>query len=128
MEFIGTLTALQKWQGLTDKEMADRIGCSRQLYQMTRTGKVPVGLTILRGSVAAFPELQEMAAVYFLRTNADIQTKIPDVSTTPAQMPQNRFSAIFRRLYSFCYYQWKSWFCYPKANPKLNGKSDQATK
>ena len=42
---------IQNSQGYTDTEMAEKIGCSRPLYQRTRTGKVPVGGTFLRGAM-----------------------------------------------------------------------------
>lgn len=34
---------LQKDNNYSDQQMADRIGCSRPLYQRTRTGKIPMG-------------------------------------------------------------------------------------
>ena len=42
---------LQKNKGYTDQQMADRIGCSRPLYQRTRTGKIPTGGTFLKGAM-----------------------------------------------------------------------------
>ena len=67
MEFLGHLREIQQLEALTDQEIADRIGCSRQLYNMTRTGKISVGYKILEGAVRAFPEL-EKPALYFLIT------------------------------------------------------------
>lgn len=45
-------------RGLSDKEMAGRLGCSRQLYQKTRAGMTPVGHKILKGISTTFPEFQ----------------------------------------------------------------------
>ena len=42
---------IQNSRGYTDTEIAEKIGCSRPLYQRTRTGKVPVGGTFLRGAM-----------------------------------------------------------------------------
>ena len=42
---------LQKNKGYTDQQMAERIGCSRPLYQRTRTGKIPTGGTFLKGAM-----------------------------------------------------------------------------
>jgi imidazoleglycerol-phosphate dehydratase len=42
---------LQKYNGHSDQQMADKIGCSRPLYQRTRTGKIPMGGTFLKGAM-----------------------------------------------------------------------------
>jgi imidazoleglycerol-phosphate dehydratase len=47
---------LQNERGYSDNEMAARIGCSRPLYQRTRTGKVPVGGTFLKGAMRLLAE------------------------------------------------------------------------
>ena len=54
---IAKLTEIQREAGLTDKEMAKRLGCSRQLWQMTRTGRIPLSNTITRCISKNFPEL-----------------------------------------------------------------------
>ena len=48
---FNNIVRIQNSQGYTDTEMAAKIGCSRPLYQRTRTGKVPVGGTFLRGAM-----------------------------------------------------------------------------
>jgi imidazoleglycerol-phosphate dehydratase len=45
------IVQLQNSKGYTDEQMAEKIGCSRPLYQRTRTGKVAVGGTFLRGAM-----------------------------------------------------------------------------
>jgi imidazoleglycerol-phosphate dehydratase len=40
---------IQKRHGYTDQQMADLLGCSRVLYQQTRTGKKEAGGAFLRG-------------------------------------------------------------------------------
>ncbi|MCJ7605925.1 MAG: imidazoleglycerol-phosphate dehydratase HisB [Dehalococcoidales bacterium] len=42
---------LQESGGYSDQQMADKIGCSRPLYQRTRTGKIPVGGRFLKGAL-----------------------------------------------------------------------------
>jgi imidazoleglycerol-phosphate dehydratase len=42
---------LQNSKGYSDQQMAAKIGCSRPLYQRTRTGRVPVGGTFLKGAM-----------------------------------------------------------------------------
>lgn len=42
---------IQERQKLTDQQMAEKIGCSRVLYQRTRTAKIPVGETFLKGAI-----------------------------------------------------------------------------
>jgi len=42
---------LQESKGYSDQQMAEKIGCSRPLYQRTRTGRIPVGGTFLRGAM-----------------------------------------------------------------------------
>ena len=66
MEFQEHLREVQQLEALTDREMADRIGCSRQLYNMTRTGKAPIGYKILEGAVRAFPELEKPALNFLI--------------------------------------------------------------
>lgn len=50
-EVIGKIVKIQESQGYSDQQMAEKIGCSRPLYQRTRTGKVPVGGTFLKGAI-----------------------------------------------------------------------------
>jgi imidazoleglycerol-phosphate dehydratase len=42
---------LQKDKSYSDQQMADMIGSSRPLYQRTRTGRIPMGSTFLRGAM-----------------------------------------------------------------------------
>ncbi len=50
-DILEKVVQFQNARGYTDEQMADKIGCSRPLYQRTRTGKVPVGGTFLRGAM-----------------------------------------------------------------------------
>ena len=50
-EVLDRIVRLQDSQGYSDQQMADKVGCSRPLYQRTRTGKIPVGGTFLKGAI-----------------------------------------------------------------------------
>jgi imidazoleglycerol-phosphate dehydratase len=50
-EVMEKIVRLQKESGYSDQHMAEKIGCSRPLYQRTRTGRVPVGGTFLKGAM-----------------------------------------------------------------------------
>ena len=69
IRLLSDLRWIQYSQHLTDAGMAEKLGCTRQLYQMTRTYKIPLGLKILRGSIKAFPRLLP-DAMYFLSPDA----------------------------------------------------------
>ena len=46
----------QNSNGLSDQQMADKIGCSRPLYQRTRTARIPMGGTFIRGAMRVLTE------------------------------------------------------------------------
>ena len=48
---LAKIINMQESLELSDQQMADKIGCSRPLYQRTRTGKIPVGGTFLKGAM-----------------------------------------------------------------------------
>jgi imidazoleglycerol-phosphate dehydratase len=50
------ITQLQKDKGYSDQQMADMIGGSRPLYQRTRTGRIPMGSTFIRGAMKVLAE------------------------------------------------------------------------
>ena len=50
-EILSKIVKIQETKGYSDQQMAEKIGCSRPLYQRTRTGRVPVGGTFLRGAM-----------------------------------------------------------------------------
>ena len=59
-EFTKRLIAIQQEQKLSDGAMADYIGCSRQHYQMVRTGLAGLGLIVVRGALQAFAGDKEL--------------------------------------------------------------------
>jgi len=80
---IGRLRDIQLSKRLADMEMARQLGCSRQLYQMTRSGKIPLGNKILKGILTTFPEL-EQDVIYFLSSN---DKKLSDNAKNPLKQP-----------------------------------------
>jgi len=48
---------LQQANGFSDQQMAEKIGCSRPLYQRTRTAKIPMGGTFLKGAMKLLESL-----------------------------------------------------------------------
>jgi imidazoleglycerol-phosphate dehydratase len=50
-EVLDKVIAIQNERGYSDQQMAEKIGCSRPLYQRTRTGRIPVGGTFLKGAM-----------------------------------------------------------------------------
>ncbi len=48
---------LQESNGFSDQQMAAKIGCSRPLYQRTRTAKIPMGGTFLKGAMKLLESL-----------------------------------------------------------------------
>ena len=50
-DILDKVVRLQEDGGYSDQQMANKIGCSRPLYQRTRTGRIPVGGTFLKGAM-----------------------------------------------------------------------------
>jgi imidazoleglycerol-phosphate dehydratase len=48
---LGKIVQLQQKSGFSDQQMARKIGCSRPLYQRTRTGRIPIGGRFLKGAM-----------------------------------------------------------------------------
>ena len=85
---VSKLKKKQEDLGLTDSEMSQLLGCSRQLWQMTRTGRTPLGRKILTGIVPAFPELQK-DTIYFLSNSAN---------NLPPKAKDNPFKRLLSRI------------------------------
>jgi imidazoleglycerol-phosphate dehydratase len=56
---LSKIIQLQNSKGYSDQQMADKIGCSRPLYQRTRTGRIPTGGTFLKGAMELLTTLTE---------------------------------------------------------------------
>ena len=61
MDMLESLIMEQEKQGSSDQQFAAQLDCSRQLWQGTRTGAIPMGDTILKGTARAFPNLRRRA-------------------------------------------------------------------
>lgn len=53
-ELVEKVKQMQASKGYTDQQMADLLNCSRATYFNTRSGKIPVGDTFLRGALKLF--------------------------------------------------------------------------
>ena len=73
-----------KQRELSDYKFADILGISHQLWQMTRTGKRELGLTVLQGVVKAYPEL-DRDVLFFLQGDVVSPLISDTIITTPSQ-------------------------------------------
>ena len=55
MELVETLKEIQKNNGYTDQEMAEKIGCSRSYYNQIRVGNISMGPLLRLKAIQAFP-------------------------------------------------------------------------
>lgn len=92
---IEKLKEIQAREGLSDYKFADKLGISHQLWQMTRTGKREIGLTILQATMKAYPGLSGDVLV-FLSSDVELSSHVGDLSTIPSQPSQNGKLAHFR--------------------------------
>ena len=60
---------LQKDKGYSDQQMADMIGSSRPLYQRTRTGRIPMGGTFIKGAMKVLTGLNTIGRRTTIRRN-----------------------------------------------------------
>lgn len=51
------LAAIQTREGLSDGQMAERLGCSRSLWNQVRRGRMPLSHELAVRAAGAFPEL-----------------------------------------------------------------------
>lgn len=98
MELILKLKSLQITKKLSGHKFADKLGVSHQLWQMTRTGKREIGLTMLKGIVRAYPELNRDVLI-FLAGDVYIKTADENDDTKPSETHQVGF---LRALQSLC--------------------------
>ena len=68
-ELISLLRTRQGDAGLTDGEMAKRLGISRALWQRLVAGERGVSLRVMQGAMAAFPDLTPQVLDFFLTRN-----------------------------------------------------------
>jgi imidazoleglycerol-phosphate dehydratase len=72
---------MQKNSDYSDQQMADIIGCSRPLYQRTRTGRISMGSTFIRGAMKVLTEINKSGRKSRIQrvtkeTNIDIELSI----------------------------------------------------
>ena len=72
---------LQKDKGYSDQQMADKIGCSRPLYQRTRTGRIPMGGTFIKGALELLADTEKTGRTSAIKrdtaeTNINLELKL----------------------------------------------------
>jgi len=68
MDLVAKVEEIQNRNGYTDQQMADIIGCSRPLYQRTRTRKISAGGRFLNGAIALLPSKVDRSSVVNRKT------------------------------------------------------------
>jgi len=63
---VEALMQRQSESRASDAVFAELLGVSRATWGLTRTGKLPLGITVVRGAMRAYPDLEPLA-VAFLR-------------------------------------------------------------
>lgn len=86
---IEKLREIQTREGLSDYKFADKLGVSHQLWQMTRTDKREIGLTILQGTLRAYPELSR-EVLLFLSIDVVKDTGFAGDTTTPSETSSDK--------------------------------------
>lgn len=64
---VDRLIERQQALGLSDTEFAVRLGVSYPTWHKTRVGTYPIGISVVRGTLASFPDLRD-AVIDFLAT------------------------------------------------------------
>ena len=58
-KLLQQIIQIQNTAGYTDQQMADKIGCSRPLYQRTRTGSIPLGGKFIKGAMKVLADMNK---------------------------------------------------------------------
>lgn len=82
-ELLSELIARQRREGLSERQFAQRIGVAPATWNEAKTGKRPVGLAIMRGALAAYPDLQA-ETLFLLRAKVAIADKTDHYSESEA--------------------------------------------
>lgn len=64
MQLIEKLTVIQKTERWSDRQMANQLGISQQMWQFVRTGRHVPGRKTLTGIMRAYPELTADVLLY----------------------------------------------------------------
>ena len=64
MTLLERLVTIQKARGLTDSQFAELLDIPRSTWQLTRSGAMNPGLTVIKAVRRAFPELEEAILAY----------------------------------------------------------------
>jgi len=104
-DLVVKLRDYQVHQCLSDEKFGDKLGVSPELWRMTRTGRRNIGITLLKGIMRAYPEL-EQDVLLFLLGDAGKTAEVIAIPTTPHQTAQDKNLAPLRafchKLYIWC--------------------------
>lgn len=92
-ELIEYLVRKQVKLGWTDDKMAKRLHCSRALWQQTRTGSIPLGLTVLSGVASAFPETGKKV-IYVLDGLCIERKTVGDITGSPDKLYNGKLARL----------------------------------
>lgn len=73
----------QRSLGLSDRQFAARLRIPRSTWQLTRTGKVPLGPRVARAAQAAFPEFAPDAIYFLLSGGTELTSSASQRDTVP---------------------------------------------
>ena len=94
VDLVGKLKTRQ--EDLSDQLFGEKLGISKQLWQMLRTGKrqIPQPL-VLKGIAKAYPELA-LDVLIFLGFDVQLSSTTEGIPSKPPQTPQNKLWGALR--------------------------------
>ncbi len=87
-KLVEILADYQANQHESDGVFARRLGVSTELWRVTRSGLRNIGITLLKGVLKTYPEL-EGEVVFFLRGEVGIPTESSEITTSTPERPQD---------------------------------------
>lgn len=97
---LDKLIKLQNQEGMSNRQFAEKLGISTQLWQATRTGKRPIGLMLIKAIMRAYPKLRFDVFVFLCRECYEMpaHSLSHDISSEDYQTLRQRFLAAYRHL------------------------------
>lgn len=82
---------------LSDRKFTDILGTSQQLWQLTRTGKSPISMTILKRVAKTYPELA-MDVLEYLGFDVSLLTSSGDLTGHDESYQNGNLRRLWHRL------------------------------